>query len=135
MNKLTPEQRDWIIDRIQLEASKVIDGESNLVWLVFRLRNDLDTITANTAEDERLDFRGRLAGETNWQQQQREANTAEDEHCSGWTIETCTCKDCNKVRNQIALRKWNEYRGECPPFPDEFADCCTFPDWLQQEDE
>ena len=35
-------------------------------------------LTAHTTEDESVP-KGRLPGETNWQQQQREANTAEDE--------------------------------------------------------
>ena len=124
MNKLTVEQRDWIIDRIQLEASKVIDGESNLVWLVFRLRNDLDTITANTAEDERLDFRGRLAGETNWQQQQREANTAEDEDDDCYCTDENECHYClenksdarwlQEQERQITLRMIEEFIAEFP---------------------
>ena len=124
MNKLTPEQRDEILDaRIhnagldnfrrwlnqntantaENEPCSECGGEGR-IWLMGKdyMWHYLNCPYCNTEPEDDKDFRGRLGGETNWQQQQREANTEPEDE------------------NQIALRKIEEWWG-------------TLPSWLKVE--
>ena len=61
MDKLTVEQRVWRV------VEDWIEGYEMRACVSEFMQDQLvkEILTANTAEDERLDFRGRLAGETN----------------------------------------------------------------------
>ena len=65
--KLTPELRDWI----RMAVGVARGSNTGIAWAEFYTK-------LNAPEDESVPT-GRLPGETNWQQQQREANPTEDE--------------------------------------------------------
>ena len=114
MMKLTSEQREGILDFARNSLDPKItcpitgyEGNSHLRY------GDLYAfLNANTAEDEVHEY----------------------EEYEDWRQYYCPCEGCEKERNQIALRKIEEYMSShCVTA--ESLHLVRFQDWLQQEDE
>ena len=53
----------------------------------------------------------------------------------GWGDSWCPFCTARDKDTEVGHNLWNEYMSEAPVGKDLFADCCTFPDWLDQREE
>ena len=119
-DKLTPEQRDWIHKRTKKIVGSWLDNN----WITNRILTEIYAfLNANTTEDEPVI---KEACKDHWH---KEKNM--------WAYVECDCEHCKEARNQIALRKIEEWLS-CSTaefikggWEDKVQ---SFIIWLQQED-
>ena len=145
--KLTPEQREWILDKLKEVSLELQDG--NVSWTSVNIHRFEQILTAHTAEDEcicclRVEDgivtpnpdclqHGGLRGKNPY--------TTEDEEKLKYLKQkfATSAENWRKLETKIALRKIEEYLAYCRITEERgmWVERPTFDsmkDWLQQED-